>query len=35
MADDVGKFSVVPTYEQVAKANLLDMQIRLGVLRAK
>jgi hypothetical protein len=35
MADDIGKFSVVPTYEQIAKANLLDMTIRLGVLRAK
>jgi hypothetical protein len=35
MADDIGAFSVVPTYEQIAKANLLDMQIGLGVLRAK
>lgn len=35
MADDIGAFSVVPTYEQLVKANLIDMPIRLGVLRAK
>ena len=35
MAEDIGAFSVVPTREQIAKANLVDMTIQLGVLRAK
>lgn len=33
-AEDIGAFSVTPTYEMIAKAPLEDMSIALGSLRA-
>lgn len=35
MAEDIGAFSVNPTYEMVAKAKLVDMPIAVGTLSAQ
>jgi hypothetical protein len=34
MAEDIGAFSITPTMEMARKANLVDMTIAVGVLRA-
>lgn len=35
MAEDIGAFSVNPTYEMIAKAHLVDMDLAVGSLSAK
>jgi hypothetical protein len=35
MAEDVGAFSINPTYEQAAKAHLVDMPVAVGTLTAR